>query len=265
MPTTLGPQKSGKNSFGKSAIGLGAVVALVAAIGLSTPTTVTAEEGLSEAQEAAIEGLIQKYIQEHPDEILEAVRAYTERQKAMASASAEANLTELREQILFDPRAPVAGNPDGDVTVVEFFDYRCGYCKKSLDMVMAMIEEDPNLRVVFKEFPILSPQSRRASLAALASREQGKYLEFHYALMSSRGSFDDQQIMDIAAEVGLDVAKLQKDMEAPEITAYLDSVQDLARALDIGGTPTFVVENKIVRGAVDAETLRQAIADKRES
>ena len=105
----------------------------------------------------------------------------------------------------------------------------------------------------------------RAAQAALAANKQGKYLDFHYALMSSRGSFEDQQILDIAAEVGLDVDQLQKDMEAPEIAAYLDTVQDLALSLDIQGTPTFVVENTIVRGAVDPETLRKAIAEKRES
>ena len=113
--------------------------------------------------------------------------------------------------------------------------------------------------------PSISPQSRRASQAALAAQEQGKYLDFHYALMSARGSYDDQQIMDLAAEVGLDVEKLKTDMESPEITAYLDEVQDLARLLDIRGTPTFIIENTIVRGAVGAEKLREAIADNRES
>ena len=241
---------------------------LVAAVAMSFagPTPAVADDdGLTDAQKAAVQELIHQYIQEHPDEILDAVRAYTERQEIAAREAAEANLTELRERILFDPMAPVAGNPDGDITVVEFFDYRCGYCKRSLDMVMAMIDEDPNLRVVFKEFPILSPQSRRAAQAALAAQKQGKYLEFHYALMSSRGSFDDPQILDIAAEVGLDVGQLEKDMEAPEITAYLDTVQDLARALDIRGTPTFVVEDQIVRGAVDADTLRETIEQKRKS
>jgi protein-disulfide isomerase len=265
MPTIFGPRVSATSSFRKNAIGLVAVITVLAAVIMTTPTPVIAEEGLTEAQEAAVEGLIEQYIQEHPEVILDAVRAYNERQQAEAGARAEANLITLREQIFNDPRAPVAGNPDGDVTMVEFFDYRCSYCKKSLDMVMTMINEDPNLRVVFKEFPILSPQSRRASQAALAANEQGKYMDFHYALMSARGSYDDQQIMDIAAEVGLDVEKLQKDMEAPEITAYLDEVQDLARSLDIRGTPTFLVENQIVRGAVDPETLRKAIAEKRES
>lgn len=246
-------------------LGLGPALAIIAAISVTSPATHAADDSFTDAEKVAIEALIREYIQTHPDEILESVRSYSERQEVAAREAAEANLTELREQILYDPMAPVAGNPDGDVTVVEFFDYRCGYCKRSLDMVMAMIDEDPNLRVVFKEFPILSPQSRRAAQAALASKEQGKYLEFHYALMSSRGSFDDEQILDIAAEVGLDINQLEKDMEAPQITAYLDSVQDLARSLDIRGTPTFVVENEIVRGAVDADTLRQAIEQKRKS
>jgi protein-disulfide isomerase len=261
----MDPQQSGTSGFRKIVIGLTALVGAIAALSLATPSTVTADENLSAEQEAAVEQLIEKYIQEHPEVILEAVRAHSERQKAEAEAAAEANLTALREQIVNDPMAPVAGNPDGDVTMVEFFDYRCSYCKKSLDMVMTMINEDPNLRVVFKEFPILSPQSRRAAQAALAADKQGKYLDFHYAVMSARGSFDDAQLMDIAAEVGLDVDQLKTDMESPEIEAYLNQVQDLARSLDIRGTPTFIVENSIVRGAVDADTLRKTIAEKRES
>ena len=231
----------------------------------ATASSVTAaDESLSEAQVEAIEALIQRYIEQYPDRILDSVRAYREKKEAQAKNEAQNNIVALREEILNDPHSPFAGNPDGDVTVVECFDYRCGYCKKSLDMVMTLISEDKNVRFVFKEFPILSTESRRASMAALASIKQGLYLDFHYALMSSRGTFDDEQIMDIAAEVGLDVKQLAEDMEAPEIDTYLNSVNELARALDIGGTPTFIVENQIIRGAVEIDALRKAIAEERE-
>ena len=222
-----------------------------------------AEDALSDAQRAAVEALIERYIAENPEKIVESVRAHNRRAEQAKRAEAEANLVAMRGAIFDDPNSPVAGNPDGDVTVVEFFDYRCGYCKRSLDVLMTALDEDPNLRVVFKEFPILSPQSRRAAQAALAAERQGGYLALHIALMGARGTFDDDRIFDIAREVGLDAERLAADMEAPEIGARLEEVAALAGALDIGGTPAFVIGGEILRGAIDLETMRRAIAEQR--
>ena len=219
-----------------------------------------AADALDEAQRSAVEALIERYIAENPEKIVESVRAHNRRVEAERRDAAAANLVAMRGELLDDPASPVAGNPDGDVTVVEFFDYRCGYCKRSLDVLMTVMEEDPNLRVVFKEFPILSPQSRRAALAALAAREQGGYLPFHVALMEARGSFEDEQIFEIAGEVGLDVARLAADMEAPAAAAQIDAVSALATALDISGTPAFVVGGELFRGAIDLDAMRRAIA-----
>jgi protein-disulfide isomerase len=227
------------------------------------PASVAAAEALSAEDEAAVEALIERYIRDHPEVIIDSVRAYSERQQSLAEAGAQANLARLKQVIQYDPVTPVAGNPDGDVTVVEFFDYRCGYCKASLEMVMSLLRDDPNLRVVFKEFPILSPQSVRAAQAALASERQGRYLEFHYALMSSRGNLDDEQIFDIAAEVGLDIEKLANDMEAPEIRAMIDANLALANALNINGTPTFIVEERMFRGTIEPDAMRLAITEER--
>jgi len=223
----------------------------------------TAEEPLTDAQRAAVEALIDQYIQENPDRILDSVRKFREREEARIAAEQQSNLNDLKREIQFDPATPVAGNPDGAITVVEFFDYRCGYCKASLEMVMDLIRDDPEIRVVFKELPILSPESVRASQAALAAQRQGRYLDLHYAMMSSRGQFDDQQILDIAAEVGLDVAQLSADMEAPEIKAFIQNNLSLAGSLGIDGTPTFIVDDQIFRGAIDAATMRKAIAEAR--
>jgi protein-disulfide isomerase len=223
----------------------------------------TAEEPLTDAQRAAVEALIEQYIQENPDRILNSVRRFREREEARIANEQQSNLIDLQRQIQFDPGSPVAGNPQGAVTVVEFFDYRCGYCKASLEMVMDLIREDPEIRVVFKELPILSPESIRAAQAALAAVRQGRYLDLHYAMMSSRGQYDDQQILDIAAEVGLDVAQLTADMEAPEIMAQIQSNLSLAGSLGIDGTPTFIVDDQIFRGAIDAATMRRAIAEAR--
>ena len=222
-----------------------------------------AEDALSDAQRAAVEALIERYIAENPEKIVESVRAHNRRAEQAKRDEADANLVAMRGAIFDDPNSPVAGNPDGDVTVVEFFDYRCGYCKRSLDVLMTALDEDPNLRVVFKEFPILSPQSRRAAMAALAAERQGAYLALHTALMGARGTFDDDQIFDIAREVGLDAERLAADMEAPEIGARLDEVAALASALDIAGTPAFVIGGEVLRGAIDLETMRRAIAEQR--
>lgn len=219
-----------------------------------------AAESLNDAQRQAVEALIERYIEENPDKIVESVRAWNRRQEEARRDEASANLVALRDEILADPASPVAGNPDGDVTIVEFFDYRCGYCKRSLDVLLQAAEEDSNVRLVFKEFPILSPQSTRAAQAALAARRQDAYLPFHVALMSARGAFEDEQIFDIAAESGLDVARLEKDMAAPEIAAQIAAVAALAQSLDIAGTPAFIVGGEIYRGAIDLDTLRGAIA-----
>lgn len=239
---------------------LSGLAAAAVAASLAAAPAAGADDALDDTQARAVEALIERYIAENPDKIIESVRAWNARQEEARRTEAETNLVTLRDEILNDPGSPVAGNPDGDVTIVEFFDYRCGYCKQSLDMVLAMMEEDPKVRVVFKEFPILSPQSRQAARAALAARRQGGYLSFHVALMGARGTFDDEQIFDIASEVGLDVARLAADMEAPEVAAQIDSVNELARALDIGGTPAFIVGGEIFHGAIDADAMRSAIA-----
>ena len=221
-----------------------------------------AAESLSDAQRQAVEALIERYIEENPGKIVESVRAWNRRQEEARRDEASANLVALRDEILTDPASPVAGNPDGDVTIVEFFDYRCGYCKRSLDVLLQAAEEDANVRLVFKEFPILSPQSTRAAQAALTARRQDAdaYLPFHVALMGARGAFEDEQIFDIAAESGLDVARLEKDMAAPEIAAQIAAVAALAESLDIAGTPAFIVGGEIYRGAIDLDTLGGAIA-----
>lgn len=243
----------------RTAVPVLATIALATSLSISAP--VAADDTLTADQESAVRTLIEKYLMENPEVILESVKAYREAQEQSARESAEKNLVALREQITNDPASPVAGNPEGDVTVVEFFDYRCGYCKSSMETVRKIIEEDPNVRFVFKEFPILSKESGQAARAALAAERQGKYFEYHSALMNSRGSFSDAQIMQIAAEVGLDTDKLAKDMADPAIEAALQKNAELARELDINGTPSFIVGNEMYPGALDLDSLRLLIAE----
>ena len=156
--------------------------------------------------------------------------------------------------------SPVSGNPKGDVTLVEFFDYQCGYCKRSLKPVKDLLETDRQLRVVWKEFPILGPVSRFAARAAMASEKQGRYLEFHVAVMGSRGKLTEDRVMALAGSVGLDIQRLRRDMEDPAIENYLDETIRLARVLGIRGTPAFVIGDTLVPGVVGDARLKELIA-----
>ncbi len=218
-------------------------------------------------EQRTLEKTIHQYLLDHPGVVLEVLDILSARQRATAADRARANLEARRDELENDPASPVAGNPDGDVTLVEFFDYHCAYCKRVLGAMTAVLEEDPGLRVVYKEFPILGPESVLAARAAVASRNQdpAKYVEFHDALMSSRGRLTQPRILEIAGDVGFDTERLVADMAAPEFAAAIERNLALARALGINGTPTFVIGDRLIPGAVDLDTLKQFIAEARAS
>jgi protein-disulfide isomerase len=154
----------------------------------------------------------------------------------------------------------VQGNPKGDVTIVEFFDYRCPYCKEIEPVLDALLLEDRKLRIVYKEFPILGPPSVFASRTALAAKKQGKYAAFHRAMMAAKGNISDETVLKVAASVGLDTEKIKADMGAPEIDRVLKANYELAEALQIQGTPGIIIGDTLIPGAVDIATLRKDIA-----
>ena len=242
--------------------GLAVAVVLVAG-----PAGLRAEHDAPTPARQMIEETIHDYLLSHPDVMIEVFDILRERQEAAEADAARANLAAQREELLNDPSAPVAGNPEGDVTLVEFFDYHCTYCKRVLPAVMKSFEEDPGLRIVYKEFPILGPDSVIASRAALAAHRiaPDKYLDFHIALMSSRARLNEMRILGIAEEVGLDTDALQAEMKNPEIEAIIERNRALAAALGITGTPGFVIGDRIVPGAIDIETMRGLIAEARQS
>jgi protein-disulfide isomerase len=217
----------------------------------------------SAGQKAAIEQIVRDYLMKNPQVIFEAARSYQEQQQRQRDENAKAQLMSMSEDVFRDPASPVAGNPRGDVTVVEFFDYQCGYCKTVLDDVRQLLKADPKVRFVFKEYPILGPNSVVAARAALASREQGKYLEFHNALMETKGQLDQAAIERTARSVGIDVERLKRDMAKPEIDQALRRNRQLGDALDIQGTPGFIVGNQIVPGALDLDRLKALVAEAR--
>ena len=159
--------------------------------------------------------------------------------------------------------SPVSGNPRGDATLVEFFDYQCGYCKRSLQPVKDLLESDGQLRIVWKEFPILGPVSRFAARAGMAAARQGRYLEYHVAVMGSRGKLTEDRVMAMAADAGLDVRRLRRDMQDPAIEDSLDETIRLARTLGINGMPAFVIGDTLFPGAVGGDRLKALIATAR--
>jgi protein-disulfide isomerase len=196
---------------------------------------------------------------------MEALQILQERQRAAEAENLERTIAERSDEILNDPAAPVGGNPAGDVTLVEFFDYNCPYCRRVAPTVADLEAADPNLRIVYKEYPILGPGSQFAARAALASRKQGKYVPFHHALMQAREQVTDASVMAIARAVGLDPERLRADMQDPAIQAAIARNLQLADALGIDGTPSFVIGDRVVPGAVELRTLQGLVARARQN
>ena len=171
----------------------------------------------------AVREIVREYLLEHPEVIEEAIRALQAKRQADQVARTRDALVKNRVALVDHPMSPVSGNPDGDVTLVEFFDYQCGYCKRSLEPVMDLLETDPGLRVVWKDFPVLGQVSTFAALASMAAQKQGKYLELHKALMGAGERLTEESVMEIAGQTGLDVARLQQDMADAEIISYLQT------------------------------------------
>src|SRR5436305_1026836 len=214
-------------------------------------------------QREAIEGIIHNYLLHNPDVLIEAIRGAEDQLNREADAKAEKVLSDQRREIFDDPATPVGGNPRGDVTIVEFFDYRCPYCKQVLPSLQALLKEDKKLRFLYKEMPVLGPASVTAAHAALAAQRQGKYEAFHYAMMATKGQITDETVYKTAGSVGLDVDRLKQDMNAPDIAKALKTNLALAEALNIRGTPGFIVGKHIVPGAIDLEALRNMVAEAR--
>jgi protein-disulfide isomerase len=237
------------------------VIALLAA----APAASAADPAFSPEQEKRIETLVHDYLLENPEVLQQAFERLQQRRQAEAQVRTRGALATHRRALFEDPSSPIAGNPKGDVTVVEFFDYRCGYCKRVFSRVERLIAEDAGVRVVLKEFPILGPASLYASRAALAARGQQRYKPFHDALMGWRGDLTRADVLQIASEIGLNVNRLQRDMADPQITEAINRNIALAQALGITGTPAFVIGDTLVPGAIEFDALRDLVRRARAS
>lgn len=197
-----------------------------------------------------VETIVREYILENPEIIEDALIVLRDRQQAAEREGTRQAIRDNAEALFSNANDHFIGPADAEVVVVEFFDYRCGYCKRSLDYVAGLpAAHDGNVRVVFKELPILSPESRTAALAALAAGNQGKYFEMHMGLMEASGSFSDTQIDSIARAAGVDVDQMRADMESEAVQSQLAESIALARAIGISGTPAFIVDDMLVPGA----------------
>jgi protein-disulfide isomerase len=218
----------------------------------ASPTPSPAAAGatsFSPDQKKEIEQIIKNYLVTNPEIFLEAQTALEAKMEKEQAEKLKTAISENAKEIYRDPNADVAGNPNGDITVVEFFDYNCGYCKRGLHDIVKLVDTDKNVRVVFKELPILSKGSEEASRVAIASGKQGKYWDVHRAMLESKGAMNEANAIAIAQKLGLDIEKLKKDMASPEVEAEIKKSEALAKKMGVNGTPHFLVGDRAIPGA----------------
>ncbi len=223
-------------------------------------TTAKETKGISVLSQEPTDAAIERYIRAHPEVILQSLQTMEATRQAELQERHKAALATKQHELLHDPASPVSGNPKGEITLIEFYDYRCGFCKKAAAAVTELQKEDHRVRVVYKDFPILGEPSVLAAKAALASRAQGKHQAFHEALLASHAGMTKKDILKIAVSVGLDTRRLEADMANPKWQAVIDKNRTLAHELGISGTPGFIVGNELVAGWLDLNGLKELIA-----
>nr|BAA20508.1 27kDa outer membrane protein [Coxiella burnetii] len=234
---------------------------LTAGVAIAAPS----QFSFSPQQVKDIQSIVHHYLVNHPEVLVEASQALQKKTEAQQEEHAQQAIKENAKKLFNDPASPVAGNPHGNVTLVEFFDYQCGHCKAMNSVIQAIVKQNKNLRVVFKELPIFGGQSQYAAKVSLAAAKQGKYYAFHDALLSVDGQLSEQITLQTAEKVGLNVAQLKKDMDNPAIQKQLRDNFQLAQSLQLAGTPTLVIGNKaltkfgFIPGATSQQNLQKEI------
>jgi protein-disulfide isomerase len=241
---------------------LAAATSLVALLAFAAPQSVRAAE-FSTPQRTEIEKIVREYLIAHPEVLQEAMAEFEKRQTAAEAEKHKTAVKDNAKAIFSSPLQVNLGNPNGDVTFVEFFDYNCGYCKRAMTDMLTLMKDDPKLKVVLKEFPVLGPGSVEAAQVAVAVRMQDKtgkkYLDFHQKLLGGRGQADKAHAMAAAKDAGLNMAQIEKDLAGPEVKASLEESMKLAEALGLNGTPSYVIGSDVVVGAVGLPALQEKI------
>ena len=234
----------------------------VAMFALWLPPQARAAE-FSAPQKSEIEKIVRDYLIAHPEVLQEAMAELEKRQAAGEVEKHQAAVKSHAKVLFSSPRQVNLGNPQGNVTFVEFFDYNCGYCKRAMLDMFALMKEDPKLKVVLKEFPVLGPGSVEAAQVAIAVNMQDKtgkkYQQFHEKLMGGRGQANKALALAVAKEIGMNMAQIEKDMASPEVKETLQESFKLAEALGMNGTPSYVIGDSVVVGAVGLEALREKV------
>jgi protein-disulfide isomerase len=241
---------------------------IATAAALFAGTANVSAQAFSDDQRQEIQKIVKEYLLQHPEVLQEVVQELEKRQAAAEQDRNRSALSKHRDAVYNSPYQVTLGNPQGDVTLVEFFDYNCGYCKRALGDKIELLKSDPKLKLVLKEFPVLGPGSIEAAQVAVAVRMQDKtgkkYFDFHQKLMSLRGQADKARAIAAAKETGFDTARIERDLGSDEVKKSLEESMMLAEALGINGTPTYVVGDNVVAGAIGTDALRKQIAAARE-
>ncbi|GAB5427181.1 MAG: DsbA family protein [Devosia indica] len=224
-----------------------------------------AESDVASIDPTVLNPMIEQFLLDDPKVLQRVSTALEQTLRAEEAERSATALAEFRDQIFNAPGQIVLGNPDGDVTLVEFFDYNCGYCRAALPDMAALLAEDPDLKIILKEFPILSNESIDAArIGVLVGESEANYWDFHSALFTSRGKVDKSVALAAAQDLGLSPVELELQMGDPRVAQTIQSSYEIAQALGITGTPTYIIGNEIIPGAIGADELRARIADMRE-
>ena len=229
---------------------------LILAAGLLAAGNLSA--ALSSQQKLEVEKVVEEYLMAHPEVVIKAIHLWQQQQKRLEERMQKEAISELRKEVAADPR-PAWGNPEGGTTVIEFSDYNCPYCKQSFPRLKQLVDEDGDIRVVMKELPVLGRGSVYAAKAALAAMKQGKYAAFHEALMNLDGRATPESVDQVARELGLDLARLKRDMQSSEVAEALERDRVWAERLGIDGTPAFIIGDRLLPGAVGLETMKRMV------
>jgi protein-disulfide isomerase len=237
---------------------------LLVAAGLVFASPALSADGTTQQRSVEeIEKIVHDYLYKNPQVILEAVERYREQEREKQAEQASVVIRQRKKDLFDDPTSPVVGDPTGDVTLVEFFDYRCPHCKRLAPSLAKLLKQDPKVRVVYKEFPILGPQSVVAARAALAAKAQDRYQPFHDALMNANSPLSEEEIMKIATSVGVDTDRLKTDMKDPNIEEAIQKNYALAQAIGISGTPALIVDDELIPGEIPFDKLKEMVAKAR--
>jgi protein-disulfide isomerase len=240
---------------------------MLTALLAAAPVAAQDKTQFTDGQKAAIGAIIKDYLVKNPEVIQEALAELETRQKEAEKTASRKALSDVQATLVSSPRNMVVGNPNGDVTLVEFFDYNCAYCKRSLSDMRELIKTDPKLRVVIRDFPVLGQDSVEASFVAVAVKNQlkgDKFFDFHQKLMESKGRVGKDRALAVAKELGVDTARVLKDMDSPDTRATIEETMRIGDSLKLQGTPAFVVGDEIIFGAVGTDPIRATVASVRQ-